>query len=38
LFAAVLVVVPKDLAADDRTEILEVLKKYPQNPRAELRW
>ena len=38
LFAEVLVVVPKDLAADDRTEILEVLKKYPQNPRAELRW
>lgn len=38
LFAEVLVVVPKDLTADDRTEILEVIKKYPQNPRAELRW
>ncbi len=38
LFAEVLVVIPKDLAAEDRTELLEVLKKYPQNPRAELRW
>lgn len=38
LFAEVMVVVPKDLTAADRVALLEVLKKYPQNPRAELRW
>ena len=38
LFAEVMVVVPKDLTAADRGALLEVLKKYPQNPRAELRW
>jgi DnaJ-class molecular chaperone len=38
LFAEVMVVVPKDMATEDRTQVLDVLKKYPQNPRAELRW
>jgi DnaJ-class molecular chaperone len=38
LFAEVMVVVPKDLSIEDRAQILDVLKKYPQNPRAELRW
>lgn len=38
LFAEVMVVVPKDISADDRGQLLDVLKKYPQNPRAELRW
>jgi DnaJ-class molecular chaperone len=38
LFAEVMVVVPKDLSAEDRAQVLDVLKKYPQNPRAELRW
>jgi DnaJ-class molecular chaperone len=38
LFAEVMVVVPKDLSADERQQILDVLEKHPQNPRAELRW
>ena len=38
LVAELIVVVPKDLSAEDRTQLLDVLKKYSQNPRAELRW
>jgi DnaJ-class molecular chaperone len=38
LFAEVIVVVPKEITADDRAKILDVLQKYPQDPRAELRW
>jgi DnaJ-class molecular chaperone len=38
LFAEVMVVVPKDLSAEDRAQILDVLEKHPQNPRADLRW
>jgi DnaJ-class molecular chaperone len=38
LFAEVMVVVPKDLSPEDREQFVEILKKYPQNPRSELRW
>ncbi len=38
LFAEVMVVVPKDISPDDREQLVEILKKYPQNPRSELRW
>lgn len=38
LFAEVMVVVPKDMSSEDREKVLDVLKKYPQNPRTELRW
>lgn len=38
LFAEVMVVVPKDISPEDRTRLLDALKQYPQNPRAELRW
>lgn len=38
LFAEVIVVVPSGIDEADKTELLEVLKKYPQNPRSELQW
>jgi DnaJ-class molecular chaperone len=38
LFAEIMVVVPKDFTPADRAGLLDVLKKYPQNVRAELRW
>lgn len=38
LFAEIMIVVPKDLSADEREKILDLLKQHPQNPRAELRW
>jgi DnaJ-class molecular chaperone len=38
LFAEIMVVVPNELSPDDREQLLDVLKKYPANPRAELRW
>ncbi len=38
LFAEVMVVVPKEISPEDRELLVEILKKYPQNPRSELRW
>lgn len=38
LFAEVMIVVPPGLDEADKTELLQVLNKYPQNPRSELQW
>lgn len=38
LFAEVQIVLPKDMDPAARESLLESLRKYPQNPRAELRW
>jgi curved DNA-binding protein len=38
LFAEVMIVLPSDLSSDDSKEVLDVLAKHPQNPRADLRW
>lgn len=38
LYAEIQIVVPKSLEASDREQIMEVLKKYDENPRRDLRW
>jgi DnaJ-class molecular chaperone len=38
LFAELQIVVPKDLSDEDRQTIVDVLKRYPDDPRAGLRW
>jgi DnaJ-class molecular chaperone len=38
LLAEVQIVLPKQMTEADRREIAKIDKKYPQNPRADLRW
>lgn len=38
LFAEVQIILPKNMDEADRETVLETLKKYPENPRSDLRW
>lgn len=38
LFAEIQIVLPEGLSAADRQLLAEISNRYPQNPRAELRW
>ena len=38
LYAEILVMLPKSLAASDIEQIRELCNKHPQTPRADLRW
>jgi DnaJ-class molecular chaperone len=38
LFAEVQIVLPESLSAEDRQQLAAISARYPQNPRAELRW
>jgi molecular chaperone DnaJ len=38
LLAEIQIVLPPDLAADDREQLESILSKYSDNPRADLRW
>ncbi len=38
LFAELQIVLPKTLDDEDRQQLQAILKKYPENPRADLRW
>jgi DnaJ-class molecular chaperone len=38
LFAEIQIVLPPNLSEEDRQKLAEVSRRYPQNPRAELRW
>lgn len=38
LFAEIQVVLPEKLSEGEREQIAEISNRYPQNPRAELRW
>jgi DnaJ-class molecular chaperone len=38
LFAEVQIVLPDGLSADDRQKLADVSARYPQQPRADLRW
>jgi DnaJ-class molecular chaperone len=38
LFAEIQIVLPADLSSQDQQTLADVSRRYPQNPRAELRW
>jgi DnaJ-class molecular chaperone len=38
LFAEIQIVLPDNLSEDDRQRLAEISNRYPQNPRADLRW
>jgi DnaJ-class molecular chaperone len=38
LFAEIQIVMPPSLSEEDRRKLVEVSKRYPQHPRADLRW
>jgi DnaJ-class molecular chaperone len=38
LFAEIQIVLPQGLSADERRQLADVSNRYPQQPRAELRW
>jgi DnaJ-class molecular chaperone len=38
LFAELQIVLPKDLSLSDRDKLTEIVEKYSDNPRADLRW
>jgi len=38
LFAELQIVLPETVSEEDREQLQSILKKYPENPRAELRW
>jgi DnaJ-class molecular chaperone len=38
LFAEIQIVLPENLSAEDRQQLADVSDRYPQQPRAELRW
>jgi DnaJ-class molecular chaperone len=38
LFAELQIVLPKEIAPEDREQLEAICKKYTDNPRAELQW
>jgi len=38
LFAEIQIVLPENLTAEERRQLAEISNRYPQSPRAELRW